>query len=94
MAKRGIPFARQVPIWTRGGSFTVDFLVGKRCVVECEGRVHAAMVERDNLREELIKEQGFEVLRFANFEVFDNIAGVLEKVCARLKIIGPIGVPV
>lgn len=82
LRKRGIPFRAQVPIRTREGRFVVDFLVSERCVVECEGGVHSRTVLRDNWREDLIRAAGFSVVRLANFQVYDDIPGCIERIRA------------
>ena len=82
LRKRGIPFRAQVPIRTREGRFVVDFLVFERCVVECEGGVHSRTVQRDNWREALIRAAGFCVIRLANFQIYDDISGRIERIRA------------
>ena len=76
----GIPFEPQRKIKTAGGPFTVDFLVGRMCVVECEGAVHSYKVAADNERETLLRGAGYDVLRFPNFLIFNNISEVLKTI--------------
>jgi len=85
LSKWKIPYRRQVPIVTKGGMFTVDFVVGRNCVVECEGAVHSSTVAEDNLREELIRDAGFKVIRIPDFQIFGSISECLLKIrtCAR-----------
>ena len=80
MRKWNIPFVAQVPIKTWGGTFVVDFLVGKKCVVECEGRVHQKRLLADNVRETFIADEGFTVIRLPNFQIFDLMSECLRKI--------------
>ena len=84
LKKNNIPFIHSYRAYTQGRTFTVDFLVGERIIVECEGLVHSKTVLRDNIREELLKAEGYTILRFANFEIFENIDKCLEKIKKKL----------
>ena len=53
--------------------------------MELDGGQHAEQVEYDAKRTEWLESQGFEVLRFWNNEVFENIEGVEEVVQAALR---------
>lgn len=69
-AKRigGIRFRRQQPI----GPYVVDFFcAAAKLVVELDGDQHGAdaAVERDRPRTQWLEEQGYRVVRFANWEV-------------------------
>jgi very-short-patch-repair endonuclease len=71
----GYKFRRQEPI----GSYIVDFVCHeKRIVIEVDGGQHSIERQRDHERDQWLKEQGYEVLRFWNNEVLTNIEGVLE----------------
>lgn len=85
LQKNEIPFDYSYKVYTQGGVFTVDFLVDKQIIVECEGWVHSKMVQRDNIREELLKAEGYTIMRFANFEIFKNIDKCLKKIKAKLS---------
>jgi very-short-patch-repair endonuclease len=68
----GLPgrFRRQAPI----GPYVVDFVCfAAKLVVEIDGGVHRLpeVVERDRVRENWLKAQGFTVVRIANLEAFD-----------------------
>jgi len=80
MSKWNIHYRRQVPIETRGGTFIVDFVAGKNCVVECEGAVHSGTIAEDNRRESLIREVGFKVLRIPDFQIFGDVTECLRKI--------------
>jgi very-short-patch-repair endonuclease len=71
----GNKFRRQEPI----GKYIVDFVCHeKRIVIEVDGSQHSIDKAIDKERDEWLKEQGYEVMRFWNNEVLENIEGVLE----------------
>jgi very-short-patch-repair endonuclease len=77
-------FRRQVPMC----GYIVDFAcLQARLVVEVDGATHStdAEVERDRLREEVLRRNGNTVLRFGNIEIYENLDGVLETI--RLKLL-------
>ena len=76
-AKRleGYKFRRQEPI----GNYIVDFVCfEKRIVIEVDGSQHQIETDKDTIRDEWLKKQGFRVLRFWNNEVLRNMEGVYE----------------
>lgn len=76
----GAKFRRQQPI----EAYIVDFVsFDKRIVVELDGGQHAENPEYDGQRDACLRRNGFEVLRFWNNEVFENIEGVLEVIRQR-----------
>ncbi len=78
----GIKFRRQQPV----GSYIIDFIsFEKRLILELEGGQHAAEKEKDQLRTDWLRDQGFIVLRFWNNEVLQNIEGVLEQIQRHCK---------
>ncbi|GAB6268373.1 MAG: hypothetical protein STSR0002_11140 [Smithella sp.] len=71
----GFKFRRQQPI----DYYIVDFVCfEKRIIVEVDGGQHAMQKEDDIIRDTYLRQQGFQVLRFWNNEVLQNINGVLE----------------
>ena len=69
----GIKFRRQQPI----GRFIVDFVsFEKKVIIEVDGGQHSEEADRD--REQWLRSQGFNVLRFWNNEVLENTEGVLQ----------------
>jgi very-short-patch-repair endonuclease len=77
-------FRRQVVL----KDFIVDFAcLEARLIVEVDGATHSTDAElaRDAARSSALKHQGYEILRFANDEVFHNYDGVLETI--RLKLL-------
>lgn len=77
----GFKFRRQQPI----GKYIVDFVnFEKKIIVEVDGGQHSFYKERDKIRDEWLRKEGFKVLRFWNNEVLNNIDGVLEMVRKEL----------
>lgn len=73
----GFKFRRQQPL----GPYVVDFInFEKRLIIEVDGGQHALQKERDNERDCWLNERGFEVLRYWNNEIIDNLDGVLEAI--------------
>ena len=63
------------------GPFITDFCCVKaRVVVELEGSVHLKQKEYDHHRAEWITDQEFNVLRFTNDQVENNLDIVLRKI--------------
>jgi len=73
----GDRFRRQAPI----GDFICDLVCFERkVVVELDGGQHATTTEADAARTDWLNAQGFEVLRYWNWDVFDHLDGVLEAI--------------
>lgn len=73
----GLKFRRQEQI----GRFVVDFVCfEKALIVEADGSQHGIAIEKmkDANRTAWLISQGFEVLRFWNHEILQNVDGVLE----------------
>ena len=80
----GFKFRRQQIL----GRYIVDFVnFERKLVIELDGSQHALEKERDRKRDHWLEAQGFEVLRYWNNEVFENLDGVLETV--REKLLSP-----
>ena len=74
-----LKFRRQHPI----GNFIADFFCGElRLIIEVDGAVHQekTQAERDSLRDQILREQNLQVLRFTNQEIFSDIENVLRKI--------------
>lgn len=68
----GLKFKRQEQL----GDFIVDFVCfGARLIIEADGAQHSES-ERDAVRDDWLREQGFRVLRFWNNDVLSNPDGV------------------
>jgi very-short-patch-repair endonuclease len=73
----GFKFRHQHPI----GSFISDFYCAQvRLVIEIDGDSHAQQLEYDTARTAWLEEQGYQVIRFTNLEVFNNLEQVLMKI--------------
>ena len=78
---QGFKFRRQQPI----GPYIVDFLTfEKKFVIELDGGQHAMERKKDKRRDFWLKKEGYEVLRFWDNEVFENLDGVLEVIKSKL----------
>ncbi|MFZ3137707.1 MAG: DUF559 domain-containing protein [Thermodesulfovibrionales bacterium] len=75
-------FRRQEPI----GRYIVDFVCQKkRVIIEVDGSQHFMEKERDSKRDNWLKGQGYQILRFWNNEVLTNTIGILEVILNNLK---------
>jgi len=84
----GFKFRRQQPI----GQYVVDFVnFEKKLIIELDGGQHKIQKEEDKKRDNWLEEQGFEVLRFWNNEVFESLEGILDVV--REKLLSPSPIP-
>lgn len=79
---QGFKFRRQVPV----GPYVVDFLCeAARLVVEVDGGQHSENKEYDQYRDDFLRANGYEVMRFWNNEVTGNLEGVLEALLGVLN---------
>jgi very-short-patch-repair endonuclease len=66
--------------------YIVDFVcLHKKLVIELDGGQHAEQSEYDSARTQKLEADGFQVLRFWNNEIFDNLEGILEKIWQALN---------
>jgi very-short-patch-repair endonuclease len=80
----GFHFRRQAPI----GRYIVDFVsFSSRLVIEADGGQHGMPdgVASDQARDDFLRSQGFQVLRFWNSEIDANLEGVMETIFSGLK---------
>ena len=80
----GVKFRRQQPI----GPYIVDFVsLERKLIIEIDGGQHneRKVREKDQEREEWLKEKGYQILRFWNNDVLTNIEGVLERIKENLE---------
>lgn len=71
---QGFKFKRQQPL----GNYIVDFVCFQtRLIVEADGGQHNEQTEYDTHRDNWLRSQGFNVLRFWNNDILTNIEGVL-----------------
>lgn len=79
----GLKFRRQFPI----DKYIVDFCCfEKKLIIELDGGQHNEItsLKYDEARTKFFKDEGYQVLRFWNTDVVNNIEGVLESI--KLKI--------
>ncbi|BCM93035.1 putative protein [Abditibacteriota bacterium] len=75
-------FRRQHPI----PLYIADFAcIAKKLLVELDGRGHDHTVERDHNRDEVIKQQGWRVLRFSNVQLMRDREGVVQTVLREME---------
>jgi very-short-patch-repair endonuclease len=83
-AKRfdGRKFRRQAPI----GIYIVDFVCfASKIIIELDGGQHASQANRDETRTAWLNSQGYRVLRFWNYQVFEESESVLESIWLALR---------
>ncbi|MBC7228154.1 MAG: DUF559 domain-containing protein, partial [Thermoflexales bacterium] len=81
----GYKFRRQHPL----GRFIADFFCpeARLIIEEVDGAVHreATQQERDQAREELLREHGYYLLRFTNDEILNRTETVLRRILERVQ---------
>ena len=88
-------FLRQYPIvfdWEdRERLFIADFYCAEhKLVVEIDGRIHDKQFEYDQLRELIITELGYKVIRFKNEEIEGDLTGALKRMERELAFSAPL----
>jgi BirA family biotin operon repressor/biotin-[acetyl-CoA-carboxylase] ligase len=79
--KLGHKFSRQMPI----GPYFVDFLCRElNLIIEIDGASHDHGVDYDARREDYCRSLGYQILRFSNADVMENLEGVVSHVQAAL----------
>jgi len=74
---RGLKFRRQCPI----GPFIADFYCAQyRLVTEIDGGIHEGQKESDQARTQQFTEHGYQVVRFLNRDVENDIENVLSRI--------------
>lgn len=78
----GYKFSRQYSF----GPYILDFYcVEKKLAIELDGQQHIQNVDYDKERDEFLKYNGVNVLRFWNSQLNDNIDKVLNKIINTLE---------
>ena len=78
----GYKFRRQVPI----GPYIVDFYCpAHKLIVEVDGSTHALKQTYDKQREQWLKREGCDMLRFENHILFESPDAVVETIFGRLS---------
>ena len=68
--------------------FVVDFVcLDSKLIIEVDGATHSTepQMRRDSERSCILEACGYNVIRFANAEVYDNLDGVVETILAELE---------
>jgi very-short-patch-repair endonuclease len=81
----GVKFRRQVPC----GCYVVDFYSAKaKLIVELDGSQHYTKkgTQNDIKRDDYLREIGCEVIRYSNYEVFENEDGVMQDIFEHVKV--------
>lgn len=74
-------FVRQFPV----GNAVCDFACRQaKLVIELDGGQHSENAA-DKIRDTLLEEQGYRIIRFWNNDVFDNLDGVLQAIQNALQ---------
>jgi very-short-patch-repair endonuclease len=82
----GKKFRRQAPI----GDYIVDFVCfGVKLIVELDGGQHASQVQEDDARTAWLNSQGFRVMRFWDYQIFEELEPVLEAIWNAVRDIPP-----
>ncbi len=77
----GFKFRRQAVI----DRYIVDFVCfEKKLIIEVDGGQHAQS-QKDVIRDKWFNNQGFQVLRFWNNDILENLDGVYERIEEHLK---------
>jgi very-short-patch-repair endonuclease len=82
-AKRlcGLKFRRQYPV----GPFFADFAcIQRKIVVELDGSYHDYQYEDDLSRQRFLESQGWQVFRFANEDVLEDVEAVAISIATQL----------
>ena len=68
-------FRRQMPV----GPYVADFACRRaRLVIEVDGGQHAERRTKDRKRTEFLRAEGYDVVRFWNNDVLENMEGVID----------------
>lgn len=79
----GYKFRRQQPL----GRYIVDFVCfDAKLVIELDGGQHADTIESDRARDAWLQSEGYRVVRIWNNELFENKAGVMDKIMEMLTL--------
>jgi len=82
----GHRFRRQHPI----GKYIADFACAERkLVIELDGGQHQDQLVYDEQRTAFLQENGWQVLRFWNNDVMNNLEGVLSTIVGNLERLPP-----
>ena len=73
----GLRFRCQHPV----GNFILDFYCPSlKLVIEVDGEIHTRQIDYDNARTAKLSEYGYQVLRFSNEEIMNDLPKVLTEI--------------
>lgn len=79
----GLKFRRQHSV----GHYIADFAcLAPRLIIELDGEYHRETEEADAMRQRFLEAEGFQVLRFANSDVLENVEGVAVAILRALDL--------
>ena len=82
----GHRFRRQHPI----GSYITDFAcIEEKIIIELDGGQHQEQQEHDEQRTAFLQAHGWQVVRFWNNDVLNNVDGVVFTIAGHLKALPP-----
>lgn len=68
------------------GEYIVDFYCREvGLVIELDGEKHLTNKQYDDIRTAFLESKGYQVLRFWNQEVYENIEGVVESIADAIR---------
>lgn len=82
----GLKFRRQHPI----GIFIADFYCHKvKLIVEVDGSIHTIteVKENDEVRQQQLTEWGYEIIRFTNKQIINEVEKILELIKEKIETI-------
>lgn len=80
-SKLGAKFRRQHAF----GGYIADFAsIPAKLIIEIDGEIHSNQIEYDNLRTKFLNQFGFEVIRFSNEEVKNNLPEVIKTITLKI----------
>lgn len=66
--------------------FIVDFCsIEDSLIIEVDGQIHDEQIEYDADRTKILEQYGYQVLRFRNEEIFEDIENVTSQISNALK---------
>lgn len=81
--RKGYSFRRQRPVL----NFIADFMCKElKLVIEVDGITHTweVTIAKDRIKDERLKDAGFEMLRFTDDEVVERIEGVIQAIDSKI----------
>ncbi len=65
--------------------YIADFYCAEnKTIIEIDGEIHLKQKDKDEIRENILKELGYKIVRFKNSEVLNDIENVLAELKAKM----------